>query len=98
MKNRIKNENKVKKKEKKECPILLNELILKSAHMLLFFFTVSQNSIFSEVWTASSIAKFLSQGSQVCPQNDEESFTAVPPEQSFENYQLDTALIEEGMY
>lgn len=66
--------------------------------MLLFFFTESQNSIFSEVWTASSIAKFLSQGSQVCPRNDEESFTAVPPEQSFENYQLDTALIEEGKY
>lgn len=61
-------------------------------------FTISKNAIFSKVWTATSIADFLSLELQVCTRNDKESFTAVPPEQSFENYQLDTALIEEGMY
>lgn len=34
---------------------------------------------------------------QVCTRNGEEEFTAVKPEQYFENYQLDTALIEESM-
>lgn len=36
--------------------------------------------------------------SQVCISNGEGSFTAVPPEQSFENYQLETASIKEGTY
>lgn len=35
---------------------------------------------------------------QKCTRNGEEGYTAVPPEQSFENCQFDTALIEEGMY
>lgn len=45
-----------------------------------------------------ALANFLSPGSQFCTTNGGESFTAVPSEQPFENYQLDTALIEEGMY
>lgn len=47
---------------------------------------------------ATSIADILSLELQVCTRNGEEGYTAVPPEQSFENFQLDTALIEEGMY
>lgn len=45
-----------------------------------------------------ALANFLSPGFQVCTGNGGKSFTAVPSEQSFENYQLDTALIKDGMY
>lgn len=44
------------------------------------------------------LSYFLSPELQVCTRNGVESFTAVPSEQSFENYQLDTALMEDGMY
>lgn len=45
-----------------------------------------------------AIANFLSPGFQVCTTNGGESLTAVPSEQLLENYQPDTALIEEGLY
>lgn len=64
----------------------------------MLLFTISKNAIFSEVWKATSIAVILSLELQECTRNGEEGYTAVPPEQSFENCQFDTALIEEGMY
>lgn len=48
--------------------------------------------------TASSIAIFLTPGFQVCTRNGEEGLNVETPTQSFENYQLDTALIEKGMF
>lgn len=45
-----------------------------------------------------ALSYFLSPGFQVCARNGGESFTVVPSEQSFDNYQLDTTLIEDGKY
>lgn len=39
-----------------------------------------------------------STGFQVCTRNGEESLNLITSVQSFENYQLDTASIEEGMF
>lgn len=41
---------------------------------------------------------FLTTGFQVCTRNGEESLNIGTSVQSFENYQLDTSSIEEGMY
>lgn len=41
---------------------------------------------------------FLTPGFQVGTRNGEKGLNVVTPTQSFENYRLDSAMIEEGMY
>lgn len=53
---------------------------------------------FLKVLAARTIAIFFILGFHICTRNGEESLYIVTPAQFFENYQLDTSSIEEGMY
>lgn len=62
-------------------------------NMLLCLIKPKSLSLNSELYSY-----FLTPGFQVGTRNGEKSLNVVTPTQSFENYRLDSAMIEEGMY